>query len=213
MPTKKTPAASAAAARPARSRKAAEPEPATATTPDKPDRTMWWALGVLAVAVVFGAGYLVGHAVGDDPDGFGPQGRGRIVVSGEGTIEGLPMGPGRHLPGMIPFEMFPMPGGDHRPERSTDEVVEGQGYLGIRGVDTPRAVRIVEVQEGSPADAAGIAVGDRVVSFDGIAIGSMEELARLVRATTPGTEVEMVLGGPGGGRSVTVVVGERPDSE
>jgi len=217
MPTKKTQAAvaaagAAAAAKPARSRKAAEPEPVVEAALEKPDRTMWWALAVLAAAVVFGGGYLVGHAVADDGGELNARGRGRIVVSGQGADD-FPMGPGHHLPGMIPFEMFPMPEGSQVPDRSNDEAVDGQGYLGIRGVDTPGAVRIVEVEAGSPADEAGIAAGDRVVSFDGNAIGSMEQLADLVRATAPGTEVEMVLGGPGGGRSVTVVVGERPDSE
>lgn len=214
MPTKKTEAtaaASEAAVKPSRTRKVAEP--AVATAPDRPDRTMWWALAVLAAAVVFGGGYLVGHAVADDDGEFGARGRGGIIVSGEGMIEGLPMGPGHHLPGMVPFEMYPMPGMDQVPGQSDDGTTEGQGYLGIRGVDGPGAVRILEVEAGSPADEAGIEAGDRVVSFNGTAIGSMEQLADLVRATAPGTEVEMVLGGPGGGREVTVVVGARPDGE
>jgi serine protease Do len=87
---------------------------------------------------------------------------------------------------------------------------EGVGFLGISGIDTPGAVRIVEVLAGSPADQAGITRGDRVISFGGTPIDSMEQLAELVRGTEPGTEVEMVLGGPGGGHTVTVVVGERP---
>ena len=211
MPTKKTEAA--AAAKPARSRKVAESEPVVEAAPEQPDRTLWWALAVLAAAVVFGGGYLVGHAVADDDGELRAGGRGGVIVSGQGMIDEFPMGPGHHLPGMVPFEMFPMPGMDQVPDQSNDEAVDGQGYLGIRGVDTPGAVRIVEVETGSPADEAGIEAGDRVVSFDGTPIGSMEQLADLVRATAPGTEVEMVLGGPGGGRSVTVVVGERPDSE
>jgi membrane-associated protease RseP (regulator of RpoE activity) len=216
MPTKKTQAAAASAAaetaKPARNRKAAEPEPVVEPAAEKPDRTMWWALVVLAAAVVFGGGYLVGHAVADDDGEFGPQGRGRIVVSGPGT-EDYPMGPGHHLPGMIPFEMYPMPGMDQAPDQADDGASEGEGYLGIRGVDTPGAVLILEVEAGSPADDAGIAANDRVISFGGTAIESMEQLAALVRRTEPGTEVDMVLGGPGGRHAVTVVVGERPEGE
>ena len=101
--------------------------------------------------------------------------------------------------------MFPGGGG-----RDSDDVTAGQGFLGITGRDTPGAVLVVEVLPGSPADTAGIESGDRVVAFDGESIVSMEQLSDLVRHTEPGAEVEMVLGGRDGGRTVSIIVGERP---
>ena len=213
MPTKKT--EEAAASKPTRSRKVVAPEPVV--EPAKPDRTMFWALAVVAVAVVFAAGYLVGHAVADD-GGTALGGRGHIVISGD-FPNGMPMFPGGHaghrMPGMPPYGVYPAPdrGDDQGQTDDQGQVAAGQGYLGISGVDTPGAVLIVEVLPGSPADQAGITSGDRLISFDGTSIGSMEQLAGLVRGTAPGTEVEVVLGGPGGGHTVTVVVGERPGEQ
>src|SRR3990172_1742753 len=188
---------------PARSRKKSEPEVVVET----PDRTMFWAVAFLAAVAVFGAGYAVGHAVAED-DATEVYGSG-VVVAGEFPGRGpmFPGGrPGHRFPGLPPSDVHPVPVG---PDDS-DGVVEGRGFLGISGVDTPGAVLVVDVLAGSPADKAGISSGDRVVSFAGESIESMEQLADLVRGTDPGTEVEMVLGGPGGGRTVTVVVGERP---
>ena len=220
MPTKKT--EETAAAKSARARKTAvpEPEPVVEAAPaPRSDRTMFWALGVLGAALVFGGGYLVGHAVGDD-GGVEIAGRGTIAVSSDQFPMG-PMGGAQHLPGMVPFEIYPMPHmypmphlNPHdnypAPDQSGGQAeVEGGGYLGISGVDTPGAVMVVEVVPGSPADQAGIVAGDRIISFGGTSIESMEQLADLVHGTEPGTVVEVVVGGPGGGHTVSVTVGDR----
>ena len=153
-----------------------------AAEPATTDRTMFWAIAFLIAVAVFGAGYAVGHAVAEDDanDAFG----------GDIALEG-------HIPG-------------HQTDHGgSDEVIAGQGFLGITGRDTPGAVLVVDVLPESPADKAGIHSGDRVVAFDGESIVSMEQLSDLVRHTEPGTEVEMVLGGLDGGRTVSVIVGER----
>lgn len=176
---------------------------------EKPDRRLPWALGFLAAVAVFVAGYFVGHAAGDDV----VVGSGRIVVDGD-----HPRGPRGDLPFGMPYDM-PRHRGDHRypglPERDVptpdqDAPAATGGFLGIAGVDTPGSVLIVEVVPGSPADEAGVRPGDRVVSYDGTSIDSMEQLADLVRGTAPGTRVTMNLGGPGGAREVTVLVGAAP---
>ncbi len=185
MPAKKTEPDESP--QPARRTRAA----ATEATP-APDRTLYWAVAFLAAVVFFGAGYLVGHEVGEDELAFpGPHGGGVIMV-------------GEHMPGHP--GMYP-PFVD---EPETPGVFEGRGWLGISGADGPAAVRVVEVIAGSPAAEAGIEPGDRIVAYDGVEVASMEQLADLVGGTDPGTEVEMVLGGPGGGRIVTVTIGERP---
>ena len=66
------------------------------------------------------------------------------------------------------------------------------GFLGITGytpdLGDPGAI-VASVTPGGPAEAAGMQVNDRVVSFDGQAVGSMDELAVAVRLRAPGTEV------------------------
>ena len=48
---------------------------------------------------------------------------------------------------------------------------------------------VSEVQANSPADIAGIQPGDLIVEFDGQAIGTVQDLSRLVKKTNPGSEV------------------------
>ena len=171
-----------------RSRATASAEPAAVAA--APDRTLYWAVAVLGAIVFFGAGYLVGQEVDDHSDFDGQHGRGMIIVRGGNDFP-------RAFP---PFSEQPGIPDDR----------EGRGFLGVAGMDTPGGVRILEVVPGGPADEAGVEAGDRVVAFDGVEISSMEQLADLVGATEPGTEAELVLGGPDGGRTVTVTIGERP---
>lgn len=71
---------------------------------------------------------------------------------------------------------------------------------------------IVEVIPDSPADQAGLKVGDLIVSLDGQAVKSGEELARLLGRYEPGDTVEIaVLRSVQEERSITVKLGENPD--
>lgn len=135
------------------------------------------------------------------PDGpFGGQG----PFEGDGPFSGWEHG----------FTCMPLPAphdGYGPDDEAPPVVIDAGGYLGIGGVDRPASVQVVEVAPGSPADEAGIEPGDRIVSYDGTPVESMAHLARMVRSTQPGTEVEIVLGGGGGPRTVTVTIAERPD--
>lgn len=159
------------------------PKTTEAAKPATTDRTMFWAIALLVAVAVFGVGYAVGHAVAEDDanNAFG----------GDIAFEG-------HIPG---------PQTEHR---GSDEASAGQGFLGITARNTPGGVLVIEVLPGSAADKAGIERGDHVVAFDGESIVSRQQLGDVIRGTEPGTEVEMVLGGPNGGRTVSVIVGERP---
>ena len=199
------------ASKPTRSRRAkAEPEPEVVIPAAEPDRRLRWAVAFLAAVAVFAAGYLVGHAGGE---GEVVVGGGRVVV-GDDLSRG-PMGDMRFdMPCDMPHHRggHRHPGAPDRPVPIPDQDTPATtgGYLGIAGVDTPGSVLIVEVVPGSPADDAGITPGDRVISFAGTPVDSMEHLADLVRGTEPGTTVTMVLGGPGGAREVAITVGRRP---
>jgi S1-C subfamily serine protease len=69
-----------------------------------------------------------------------------------------------------------------------------RGYLGLR-MDESRqgAVEVVSVKPGSPAEAAGLKDGDVVVSYDGEAIRSREQLITRVQRTRIGRRVPLVV--------------------
>ena len=66
------------------------------------------------------------------------------------------------------------------------------GFLGITGytppVGEPGAI-VASVSPGGPAEAAGMLVNDRIISFDGQPVASMDELTVAVRLRAPGSEV------------------------
>jgi C-terminal processing protease CtpA/Prc len=68
----------------------------------------------------------------------------------------------------------------------------GGGRLGVGLEDTDGAVRgtkVRSVEEGSPAEKAGLKEGDLIVRFDGEAVRSASQLARLVGETPAGRSV------------------------
>jgi S1-C subfamily serine protease len=97
-----------------------------------------------------------------------------------------------------------------------------RGYLGIagqpvqltdrqRGADErEQALLVVGVTSGSPADAAGILVGDVLLDFDGHSVESPEDLLELLSGDRVGKSVPMRVLRGGEAREVTVTVGERP---
>ena len=97
------------------------------------------------------------------------------------------------------------------------------GFLGITGYTPPLGepgAIVASVSPDGPAEAAGMQVNDRIVSFDGQAVGSMDELTVAVRLRAPGTEVpvEVVRGDqlirlfiPLGDRSASLEIEQGPD--
>ena len=97
------------------------------------------------------------------------------------------------------------------------------GFLGISGYTPPLGepgAIVASVTSGGPAEAAGMQVNDRIVSFDGQPVGSMAELTVAVRLRAPGTEVpvEVVRGEllirlfiPLGDRGASLDIDQIPD--
>ena len=85
------------------------------------------------------------------------------------------------------------------------ELVESFGLPRLQGA------LVNSVEKGGPADKAGVEPGDVILQFDGKAVGSSEDLPRLVGAIKPGTRVPMQLWRNKQARDVQVVVGEMQD--
>ena len=81
-----------------------------------------------------------------------------------------------------------------------DKIVAGEepvpAFLGVEGTDPtngPAGALLTRIEEGSPAEAAGLEDGDLITEFDGEPIQSMTDLAARVRASEPGTEVTLTV--------------------
>jgi len=55
------------------------------------------------------------------------------------------------------------------------------------------AVHVLEIVAGSPAAAAGVAVGDRLISLDGVPIDGIDGLQQLLDASCIGRDCELEL--------------------
>ena len=101
--------------------------------------------------------------------------------------------------------------------RSKGRVSRGKLGIGIQAVD-PEAAEFLgladasgalvnSIEEGSPAERAGIRVGDVIVEFNGQKIGEMDELPQSVAATAVGTKAKLTFVRKGKRQTVDVVVG------
>lgn len=104
----------------------------------------------------------------------------------------------------------------------------GQGFLGIQGQDvTPQlaAANHLSAQSGvlvsgfakdasgqSPAQQAGIQMGDVIVSVDGQTIVNNADIATITLNSQPGTQVKVTIARGAHQTTVTVKLGERPVS-
>src|SRR4051812_28350179 len=70
---------------------------------------------------------------------------------------------------------------------------------------------VTSVEQGSPADKAGLKPGDVILSYNGKKIEDPSELPRLVAATKPGEKGELQLWRNGKAERATVTVGEFPE--
>ena len=79
------------------------------------------------------------------------------------------------------------------------------------GLSKPNGALVNSVEKGGPAEKAGIDSGDVILRFDGKAVGSSEDLPRLVGATRPGAKVTVQVWRNKAARDVQVVVAELQD--
>ncbi len=97
------------------------------------------------------------------------------------------------------------------------------GYIGVSigDIDSERAntlklgeergVEIKAVQEGSPADLAGIQPSDVLLNYNGEGVLSAQQLARMVRETPPGRKVKVQYWRAGKTRYTVVMIAASPD--
>jgi hypothetical protein len=102
--------------------------------------------------------------------------------------------------------------------------MRGRGFLGVQlmgltpelrihfGVSDDVGVMIAKVEVNSPAEQAGVQVGDILTEVDGDRIDSPRKLARYIRSKEEGDNVSLGLWRDGGARTVFVTIAERERS-
>ncbi len=100
-----------------------------------------------------------------------------------------------------------------------------RGWLGVRiqtvtedlaeslGLNAARGALVASITEGSPAEDAGLMVGDVVLSFDGKDVAAMRRLPRIVAETRIGKSVAVEVWRDGRTITKSVVVGKLDESE
>lgn len=86
----------------------------------------------------------------------------------------------------------------------TEEIAEGLG------LERPEGALVSEVTEGSPAETAGIEVGDAVIGLNGETVLSPRDLARKVAQINPKQEAQVTVWRDGEEQQVGVTIGTLP---
>jgi hypothetical protein len=84
-------------------------------------------------------------------------------------------------------------------------------WLGIVGLTDKLGVRVIQVQEGSPAMTAGLKAGDTVtgdyvLAIDGVLVRSSEELSDQIKKRAPGDDIRLLVARGGAVREVKVTL-------
>ncbi len=101
---------------------------------------------------------------------------------------------------------------NNTPSGTTSAQTDQTAYLGVHIRDTNDAVMVWEVDPGSPADEAGIYIGDLIVAVDGQEVASASDLVQMIQSHAPGDEVSLTLEWRGEARDVSVTLAETPAS-
>jgi serine protease Do len=85
---------------------------------------------------------------------------------------------------------------------------ESRPKLGIRAQDTEdgKGVKVLDIDEDSPADKAGIKEGDIITRFDGKDVNSATELADIARESKGKTDMKISVTHEGKSREVDVKI-------
>jgi putative serine protease PepD len=102
-----------------------------------------------------------------------------------------------------------------------ERLKSGQGpapvaFLGVattEPTDGGPGATIIEIVPGGPAAEAGLAVRDRIVSFDGKPVESGDALSGIILDRQPGDTIDVVLQRNGSSRTIKVELGTRPPRE
>ena len=90
--------------------------------------------------------------------------------------------------------------------------LEGRGWAGVDLDEGGDAIRVTEVYDGTPAQKAGIKVGDELVAVNGITISeeNQEKVHALMAEMKPGKKFDYTIVRGGKQRNVSITLAEMP---
>lgn len=145
-----------------------------------------------------------GHELLADSGAAISPGEGAPILDAEGNLVGLCTSSGERL-WVVPAAAL-----NDAIEASVD-MSRSSAWLGITGTRGPDGgIEVLGVDASSPAEAAGILVGDVIREFAGRPVMSLPELAFDMADHTPGDDVTIVVERDGESVVLGAVLGERP---
>ncbi|MBI1397528.1 MAG: Do family serine endopeptidase [Betaproteobacteria bacterium] len=78
------------------------------------------------------------------------------------------------------------------------------------GMDRPRGALVSSVEKGSPAERAGLKVGDVIVAVNGDAVDQSIDLPRMIGEGRPGAKYQLEIWRDGKSQDLPIVLGEMP---
>jgi S1-C subfamily serine protease len=91
--------------------------------------------------------------------------------------------------------------------------LQGRGWAGVDLDESAEAVTVNKVYEGTPAQKAGIRVGDQLIAVNGVQISeeNHEQLQAMMAAMKPGKTFDYTISRSGKERSVKLTLAEMPE--
>jgi len=193
---------------------------------------------VLAVGNPFGLGHSVtagiigakSRVIGAGPyDNFlqtdaaiNPGNSGGPLFNAEGRVVGINtaiVAQGQGIGFAIPINMAK----ELMPQLMTGQVVRGYLGVGIQdvtpelaeglGLETEEGVIVSQIEQGTPADQAGLREGDVIVSMNGRAVESAHDLSARVAGMNPGDQVSLEIVRGGREQTIRATLGTMPGTE
>jgi S1-C subfamily serine protease len=79
---------------------------------------------------------------------------------------------------------------DHWQQLASGETLGlGAPWMGVRAADGENSATVSSIHAGSPAEQAGVHVGDIITHFDGQSVQTFKELKELVQLHKPGDQI------------------------
>ncbi len=129
-----------------------------------------------------------------------------------GGVAGFSLGRASVRPALIPewpIVPRPVPTPEGLPPMLTPIPGE-RPYLGVRYIMRPSGAEIQEVIPDSPAEEAGLQVGDLIREVDGQRVSTVRPLAELLSRYRPGDQVTLTVERDGDELEIEVTLGRRP---
>ena len=174
------------------------------------------------------AGIVIASVAADGPASNAGMVRGDILLEINGQTINTPFELQRQLASLESgdeIELKVLHGDDERILTAALDERNGKPFLGLTGcgcielegltiISATRGAMITRVAPDSPADLAGLQVGDRIIDVDGQEPDQDNDLPDLITAHQPGDRVTLGIERPGeGSLKVSVELGEHPDNK